>query len=71
MIKCSLNQNRINLDENAYEGGMGRYIKIKYGQLTIFINGQVRDIGELCDNFINEIVSLIIDHGDKTDTDIT
>ena len=71
LIKCSLNQNRINLDENAYEGGMGRYIKIKYGQLTIFINGQVRDIGELCDNFINEIVSLIIDHGDKTDTDIT
>lgn len=69
LINWSLHQNRFNLDENAYEGGIGRSIRIKYGQLTIFVNGQVRDIGELCDKFIDKIVSLIIDEGDKTDTD--
>lgn len=50
--------------KNAYCGG-GRSIRIKYGQLTIFVNGQVLDIGDLCDKFIGEIVSLIIDEGDK------
>lgn len=69
LINWSLHQNRFNLDENAYEGGMGRSIRIKYGQLIIVVNGQVTDIGELCDKFIDEIVSLIIDEGDKTDTD--
>lgn len=69
LINWSLHQNRFNLDNNAYEGGMGRSIKIKYGQLTIFVNGQVRDIGESCDKFIDEIVTLIIDEGEKTDTD--
>lgn len=69
LINWSLHQNKSNLDENAYEGGMGRSIKIKCGQLTIFVNGQVIDIGELCDKFINEIVTLIIDEGDKTDAD--
>lgn len=29
------------------------------------------DIGESCDKFINEIVSLIINEGDKTDEDYT
>lgn len=69
LINWSLHQNRFNLDRNAYEGGMGSSIRIKYGQLTIFVNGQVRDIGELCDKFIDKIVSLIIDEGDKTDAD--
>lgn len=69
LINWSLHQNRFNLDENAYEGGMGRSIRIKYGQLIIFVNGQVTDIGELCDKFIDEIVSLIIDEGSKTDAD--
>lgn len=69
LINWSLHQNRFNLDENAYEGGMSRTIKIKYGQLIINVNGQVRDIGDLCDKFIDEIVSLIIDECDKTDSD--
>ena len=59
------------MSNNLYEGGMGRTIRIKYGQLTINVNGQVMDIGESCDKFINEIVSLIINEGDKTDEDYT
>lgn len=69
LINWSLHQNRFNLDNNAYEGGMGRSIRIKYGHLTIFVDGQVRDIGELCDKFIDEIVSLIINEGDRTDAE--
>ena len=71
LINWSIHQNNFNLSNNLYEGGMGRTIRIKYGQLTINVNGQVMDIGESCDKFINEIVSLIINEGDKTDEDYT
>lgn len=64
LINCSLRQDKNNLYKNAYEGGMGKSIRIKYGQLIIFINGQVSDIRELCDKFIDEIVSLIINEGE-------
>lgn len=69
IINWSLHQNKFNLDNNAYEGGIGRNIKIKYGQLIINVNGQVRDIGELCDNFIDEIAKLIVKEENKTDED--
>ena len=71
LINWSIHQNNFNLSNNLYEGGMERTIRIKYGQLTINVNGQVMDIGESCDKFINEIVSLIINEGDKTDEDYT
>ena len=71
LINWSIHQNNFNLSNNLYEGGMGRTIRIKYGQLTINVNGQVMDIGESCDKFINEIVLLIINEGDKTDEDYT
>lgn len=59
LIKWSLHQDELNLNENAYEGGMGRTIKIKYGNLTILVNGQVFDIGEKCDKFIDDILKII------------
>lgn len=69
LISWSKKQTNSNLDNNAYEGGIGRTIIIKYGQLIININGQVRDIGNLCDEFINELKKLIINEGEKTDED--
>lgn len=69
LIDCSIRQNRINLDENAYEGGVSRYIKVKYGNLIININGQVSDIGNLCDDFIETIKKMIIDEKAKNDND--
>lgn len=69
LINWSIHQNNLNLDNNAYEGGMGRSIRIKYGQLIINVNGQVRDIGDSCDQFINEIVSLIENEADKAQED--
>lgn len=66
LINWSIHQNNLNLDNNSYEGGMERTIRIKYGQLIINVNGQVRDIGDSCDKFINEIVSLIENESDKT-----
>lgn len=65
LINWSLQQSKSNLDKNAYDGGVGRSIRIKYGQLTIFVNGQVRDIGKLCDKFIDGILTLIINEDDK------
>lgn len=60
LIDWSIKQNIENLDQNAFEGGMDRSIKVKYGNLIVNINGQVSDIGDLCDEFINEIKELII-----------
>lgn len=69
LIKWSKYQNHYNLDCNAYEGGIARTIKVKYGQLTILVNGQVRDIGQQCDEFIEKIVTLIVNESEKTDED--
>lgn len=71
LINWSKHQNHYNLDCNAYDGGVARTIKVKYGQLTIFVNGQVRDIGQLCDEFIENVVTLIVDECEKTDEELT
>ena len=60
LINWSKHQNHYNLDCNAYDGGVARTIKVKYGQLTILVNGQVRDIGQQCDDFIEKVVTLIL-----------
>ncbi len=59
LINWSIKQTKINLDKNSYEGGVNRLITVKYGNLTIFVNGQTRDIGNDCDEFINEIINII------------
>lgn len=69
LINWSARQNKFNLDNNCYEGGVSRSIKVKYGNLIIIVNGQVSDIGNLCDQFIEEIKQLIINEGDKTSED--
>ena len=71
LINWSIQDNNFNLSNCLYECGMGSTFRIKFGQLAINVNGQVMDIGESCDKFINEIVSLIINEGDKTDEDYT
>lgn len=65
LIDWSKQQTKFNLDNNMYDGGICRKIKIKYGQLEIKINGQVRDIGNLCDEFIDKIKMLILDESEK------
>lgn len=67
LISWSKKQTNSNLVNNAYDGGIARTIIIKYGQLIININGQVKDIGNLCDEFINELKNLIINECAKTD----
>lgn len=69
LINWSKHQNHYNLDCNAYDGGVARTIKVKYGQLTILVNGQVRDIGQQCDDFIEKVVTLILSENEKTDED--
>ncbi|HJJ04561.1 MAG TPA: hypothetical protein OIM45_01550 [Clostridiaceae bacterium] len=69
LINWSKHQNHYNLDCNAYDGGVARTIKVKYGQLTILVNGQVRDIGQQCDEFIEKAVTLILSESEKTDED--
>jgi len=67
LIKCSKAQNNLYLNSNSYEGGNSSYIKIKYGQLIIYINGQVSgNIGNFCEQFIDIVKKLIIDEGEKT-----
>lgn len=66
LIGWSKHQTNFNLNSNGYEGGKSRSIQIKYGQLVINVNGQVSDLGSLCDEFINEIKTMIITDGDKT-----
>ena len=69
LINWSVRQNKFNLDNNCYEGGISRCIKVKYGNLIIIVNGQVSDIGNLCDQFIEEVKQLIINEGHKTSED--
>ncbi|MBQ7141411.1 MAG: hypothetical protein IJO32_07925 [Bacilli bacterium] len=67
LIKCSKAQNKLYLDTNSYEGGKSSEIKIKYGQLTIYINGQVKgNIGQFCEQFIDVVKKIIIEEGEKT-----
>ncbi len=58
------------LDNNAYDGGKSRNIKVKYGQLLINVNGQVSGkIGKNAEEFINEIKDLIISESILKDKD--
>lgn len=51
------------LMENAYEGGAPTSITLKYGQLTININGQVfGEIGDFCNEFKDKIINLILNN---------
>lgn len=69
LINWSKHQNHYNIDCNAYDGGVARTIKVKYGQLTILVNGQVRDIGQQCDEFIEKAVTIILTESEKLDED--
>mgnify|MGYP003571365678 CR=1 FL=1 len=58
------------LNNNAYDGGISRNIKIKYGQLLININGQVSgEIGKYAEEFINTAKQLIVDESNLNDKD--
>jgi len=59
LVNWSIRQNKFNLDNNLLEGSNCN-IKVKYGNLIINVNGSVKDIGNLCDNFIEEIKEIII-----------
>lgn len=51
------------LMENAYEGGAPTSITLKYGQLTINVNGQVfGEIGDFCNELKDKIISLILNN---------
>lgn len=69
LVNWSVRQNKFNLDNNCYNDGVSSSIKVKYGNLIIIVNGQVSDIRNLCDQFIEEIKQLIINEGDKTSED--
>lgn len=70
LISWAKKQTNYYLDSNVYEGGKARNIKVKYGQLILNVNGQNREFGSLCDEFINEIVNIIINESKKTAEDI-
>ena len=58
------------LNNNAYDGGISRNIKIKYGQLLISINGQLSgEIGKYVEEFIDNVKQLIIDESNLNDKD--
>lgn len=70
LISWAKKQTNYYLDSNVYEGGKARNIKVKYGQLILNVNGQNREFGSLCDEFINKIVNIIINESKKTAEDI-
>lgn len=70
LISWSKSQTNDNLDRNAFEGGMASVIQIKYGQLIVLVNGQTKDLNELCYNFIDGIKELIILYSEKTDEEL-
>lgn len=69
LISWSKRQTNENLNNNAYEGGMGSSIQIKYGQLIVNVNGQTMDLREMCNEFIDELKNLVINEGEKTQED--
>lgn len=70
LISWAKKQTNYYLDNNVYEGGKARNIKVKYGQLILNVNGQNREFGNLCDEFINDITNIIINESEKTAEDI-
>lgn len=61
LINWSKEQTNSVLENNVYIGNTSE-ITVKYGQLIINVNGQVTDVEESCDSFINELRNLIINH---------
>lgn len=63
LIQFSKIETKQFLMENAYEGGAPTSITLKYGQLTININGQVLgEIGDFCNEFKDKIINLILNN---------
>jgi len=69
LISWSKRQTNENLNNNAFDGGIGSSIQIKYGQLIVNVNGQTMDLQEMCNRFIDELKNLIINDGEKTEED--
>lgn len=70
LVDWSKKETNFYLDNNAYEGGKSKNIKVKYGQLLINVDGQVTgDLGKNVDEFINYLKELIMKETDKTDED--
>ena len=58
--------------ENSLEGGSPGSIFVKYGQLMINLNGQVLgEVGNLCSEIIDKIISLIINNTNLITNDIS
>ena len=58
--------------ENSLEGGSPGSIFVKYGQLMINLNGQVfGEVGNLCSEIIDKIISLIINNTNLITNDIS
>lgn len=70
LVDWSKKETNFYLDNNAYEGGKSKNIKVKYGQLLINVDGQVTgDLGKNVDEFINYLKELILKEIDKEDKD--
>lgn len=70
LVDWSKKETNFYLDNNAYEGGKIKNIKVKYGQLLINVDGQVTgDLGKNVDEFINYLKELILKEIDKKDED--
>lgn len=64
LINYSKIQDRNYLNSHIYEGGFGTSIVIKYGQLIINIDGQVKgEIGDFCEQFIQQLKHIILYEG--------
>lgn len=71
LVDWSKKETNFYLDNNAYEGGKSKNIKVKYGQLLINVDGQVTgDLGKNVDEFINYLKELIMKEADKTGEDL-
>ncbi len=64
LINYSKIQDRNYMNSHAYEGGVGSSIEVKYGQLIINIDGQVKgEIGDFCEQFIEQLKNIILNEG--------
>lgn len=64
LIEYSKLESNSFLDDYAYDGGVSRSIEVKWGQLLINIDGQVKgNIGSFAEKFIDYLKDLIIKEG--------
>ncbi len=59
LISWAKEQTNAVLENNVHIGNTSK-ITVKYGQLIINVNGQVADIEDVCDDFINALRDLIV-----------